>query len=121
MSFLSLTVSKQWNGPTLFVVKKPNGDLRIWLEPTNLNKYIVRHVCNSSTLDEVSFKLKDTKFFSVFNATKGFFHLPLNDRSKLLTAMLTLLGVYVFHVLMMGLSNSNDLFKSALRELLQGL
>ena len=35
--------------------------------------------------------------------------------------MLTPLGVYVFNVLVMGLSNSNDLSKSALREMLQGL
>ena len=34
--------------------------------------------------------------------------------------MLTPLGVYVFNVLAMGLSNSNDLFESALRELMQG-
>ena len=55
------------------VVKKPNGNLRICLDPTDLNKYIVRPVCNSNTLDEVSFKLKDVKFFLVFDATKGFF------------------------------------------------
>ena len=55
------------------VVKKPNGDLRICLDPTNLNIYIVRPVCNSNTLDEVSFKLKDTKFFLIFDGTKGFF------------------------------------------------
>ena len=40
------------------VVKKPSGDLRICLDPTNLNKYIVRPVCNSNTLDEVSFTSK---------------------------------------------------------------
>ena len=99
------------------VVKKPNGDLRICLDPTNLNTYIARPICNLNTFDEMSFKLKDAKF----DATKGFFHLPLNEKSKLLTAMLTPLGVYVFNVLAMGLSNSNDLFESALRELLQGL
>ena len=38
-----------------------------------------------------------------------------------LTAMLTPVGVYVFTVLAMGLSNSNDLFESALRESLQGI
>ena len=80
----------------------------------------MRPVCNLNTLDEVSFKVKDTKFFSVFDATKVF-HLPLDEKSKLLTARLTPLGVYVFDVLTMGLSNSNDLFESALRELLQGL
>ena len=57
----------------------------------------------------------------VFDATKYFFHLPLNEKSKLLTAMLTPIRVYVFNVLAMGLSISNDLFESALRELLQGL
>ena len=35
--------------------------------------------------------------------------------------MFTPIGVYVFDVLAMGLSNSNDLFESALKELLQGL
>ena len=69
----------------------------------------------------MSFKLKDTKFFLVFDATKGFFNLPLNEKSKLLTAMLTPLGVFVFNVLTLGLSNSNDLFESALREVLQGI
>ena len=58
------------------------------------------------------------KFFFVFDATKGFFHLLLNEKFNLLTAMLTPLGMYV---LTMGLSNANDLFESALRELLQGL
>ena len=69
----------------------------------------------------MSFKLKDTMFFSVFGATKGFFHILLNTKSKLLTAMLTPFRVYVFNVLTMSLSNSNYLFKSALRELLQDL
>ena len=32
------------------IVKKPNGSLRICLDPTDLNKYIVRPVCNSRTL-----------------------------------------------------------------------
>ena len=103
------------------IVKKLNGDFTICFDPTDLNQFIVCSVFNSNTLDKVSFKLKDAKFFSVFNATKGFFHLPLNERFKLLTIMLTPLGVYIFNVLAMGLSNSNDLFEFALRELLQVL
>ena len=59
--------------------------------------------------------------FSLFDATKDFFHLPLSDSSKLLMAMLTSVGVYVFNVLAMGLSNANNLFESALSELLKGL
>ena len=32
------------------IVKKPNGSLRICLDPTDLNKYIVCPVCNSKTV-----------------------------------------------------------------------
>ena len=80
----------------------------------NLNKYNVYPVCNSRTLDDVSHQLKDAKYFSVFDATKGFFHLPLSARLKLLTAMLTPEGVFVFNVPAMGLCNADDLFESAL-------
>ena len=71
-------------------------------------------VCNSRTLDDVSHQLKDAKYFSVFDATKGFFHLPLSAKSRLLTAMLTSECVYVFNVIAMGLCNAGDLFESAL-------
>ena len=108
-----------WNTPTpwlnsYIIVKKPNGSLRICLDPTDLNKYIVQPICNSRTLDDVSHQLKDAKYFSVFNATEGFFHLPLSAKSRLLTATLTPEGVYVFNVLAMGLCNAGDLFESAL-------
>ena len=63
--------------------------------------------------------LKDLKFFLVFSATKGFFHVPLNEKSKILTAMHTPIGVYVFNCLTVSLFNTSDLFESALRKLLQ--
>ena len=36
------------------IIKKPNRSLHICLDPTRLNEYILRPVCNSATLDEVS-------------------------------------------------------------------
>ena len=78
-------------------------------------------MCSSTTLDEVSHKVAGAKFFSVFDATKCFFHLPLSEKSKLLTVMLTPEAVYVFNVLSMGLCNSKDVFESALDQLLSHL
>ena len=40
--------------------------------------------------------------------------MPLDDKSKLLTAMLTPLGVFIYNVLAMGLSNVNDIFEQCL-------
>ena len=91
------------------------------LDPTDLNKEIIRPVCNSQTMDDVVHRLKDAKFFTVFNTSKVFFHIPLDQESKLLTAMLTPFSIYVYNVLAMGLSNVTDLFETCIHEVLQGL
>ena len=66
-------------------------------------------------------KLKHVKYFVVFYTSKGFFHVPLDQESKLLTAMLTPFGIYVYNILAMGLSNTTDLFETCIRDILQGL
>ena len=63
------------------VVRKPSGNLRICLDPTDLNPHIIRPVCNSNTLDDVVHKLRKAKYYAVFDATKGFFHVPLDDNA----------------------------------------
>ena len=94
------------------VVRKPSGKLRICLDPTDLNPH--RPVCNSNTLDNVVHKLRKAKYFAVFDDIKGFFHVALDDKSKLLTTMLIPLGVFIYNVLAMGLSNANDIFERCL-------
>ena len=98
------------------IVKKPNGSIRICLELTDLNKDIIRPVCNSQTMDDVVHRLKDAKYFAVFDTSKGFFHIPLDQESKLLTVRLTPFGIYVYNVLAMGLSNATDLFETCICE-----
>ena len=112
--------SPEWLN-SFVIVKKPNGSLCICLDPTNLNKYIVRPVCNSQTIDDVVHKLKDARYFAVFNTSKRFFHIPPDAESKVLTAMLTPFGIYVYNVLAMGLSNATDVFEMCICEVLQGL
>ena len=102
-------------------VTKENGSLRLCLDPTDLNQHIVRPVCPSYTLDEISYKLRNAKVFSVVDATKGFFQVPLSEESKLLTAMLTPLGVYVYNVLAMGLSLASDVFEQIIRKIISDL
>ena len=102
-------------------VRKPNGSLRICLDPTDLNKHIVQPVCNSYTLDEIIDKLKGSLFFAVFDTTKGFFHVPMDEKSKLLTVMLTPYGIYIYNVLAMGLADATDIFELCIHQLLQDL
>ena len=113
-------ISLEWLN-SFAIVKKPDRSLHVCLEPTDLNKEIIRPVCNAQTVDDVVHKLKDAKFFAVFDTSKGFFHVPLDAESKVLTAMLMPFGIYVYNVLAMGLSNATDLFETCMHEILQGL
>ena len=113
-------ISPEWLN-SFVIVKKPNDSLRICLDPTDLNKDIIRPLCNSQTMDDVVHSLKGAKFFTVFDTSKGFFHIPLDQESKLLTVMLTPFGIYIYNVLAMGLSNAVDLFETCISEVLQGM
>ena len=73
------------------------------------------------TLEDIVDKLKGATHFTVFNSTKSFFHVPLDEASKKLTAMLTPIGIFVYNVLAMGLSNVTDIFERCMREVVKNL
>ena len=75
-------ISQEWLN-SFVIVKKPNGSLYICLDPTDLHKDIIWLICNSQTMNDVVHRLKGAKFFAVFNTSKGFFHVPLDQESKL--------------------------------------
>ena len=51
---------------------------------------------------------------AVFDSTKGFFHVPLDEVSKMLTVMLTAVGIYIYNVMAMGPSDTTDIFESCI-------
>ena len=63
------------------IVKKPNGNLRVCLDSMDLNKHIIRLICNIKTLEEIIDMLKGSMYFAVFDSTKLFFHIPLDQIS----------------------------------------
>ena len=102
-------------------VDKEDTTLRVCLDPSGLNPCIIRPVFNSYTLDEISYMLRDAKVFTVCDANKGFFQVPLAEESKTLTAMLTPEGVYIHNVLAMGLSLASDVFEMIIKDMIKGL
>ena len=103
------------------IVKKPNGNLRVCLYPTDLNKNIIRPVCNMRTLEKIIDLLKGSVYFALFDSTKSLFHVPIDDDSKQLTAMLTPIGINLYNILAMGLSNATDIFETCMRNIVDGL
>ena len=106
---------------SFIIVKMPNGNLKVCLDPTSLNKSIIRPVCNMRTLEEIIDLLKGSVYFAVFDSTKSFFHVPIDDDSKQLTVMLTPIGIYLYTILAMGLLNATDIFETCMRNIVDGL
>ena len=84
----------------------------------DLNPNIVRPMCNARTLDMIINLLKDVVCFAVFDSTKGFVHVPMDEASKLLTAMFVPVGIYIYNVLARGLSNATDIYESCILQIL---
>ena len=73
------------------------------------------------TLEDIIDHLKDATHFAVFDSTKSFFHIPLDEASKKLTAMLTPVSIFVYNVLAVGLSNTTDIFEKCMIDIVKGL
>ena len=106
---------------SFMIVKKPHSNLRVCLDPTDLNKHIIHPIYNIRTLEEIIDMLKGSMYFAVFDSTKSFFHVPVDYESKQLTAMLTPIGIYLYNVLAMGLNNATDIFEKCMRNIVDGL
>lgn len=87
---LKLTVVEKVNEPTewlnpIVIVGKPNGEIRVCLDPQPLNAAILREHYRLPTLEEVTVKMKGASYFSTLDANKGFWQIRLTEESSKLT------------------------------------
>ena len=95
--------------------------LRVCLDPRDLNKWAKREHYRSKTVDEVVTKLNGAKFFTIVDAKKGYWHVPLDEESSYLTTFSTPFGRYRFKRLPFGLVVSQDVFQKQLDTAFEGL
>lgn len=103
------------------VVQKPNGKLRIFLDPQPLNVALQREHFNLPTFDDVLPNLKNARLFSKLDVREAFWHVRLDEQLSLLTTMITPYGRYRWACLPFGLSVSSEIFQRKLNEALEGL
>ena len=76
--------------------RKANGQLRICLNPKDLNKAIRRDYHVTPTLEEILPKFKGEKFFSILDAKSGYWNVALDEPSSYLTTFNLPFGRYRF-------------------------
>lgn len=106
----------------LVCVEKPNASkLRICTDPKVLNDYIKRPHYPMRTIDGVTAKLAGATYFTVIDATKGYYSCQLTEESSMLTPFATPFGRYRYLRMPMGLKSSQDVLNRKMDEALEGL
>jgi len=100
---------------------KKNGDIRICIDPRELNKALIRERFTLPILDDALHELGQSRFFSKADLSAGFHHVELDYESSLLTTFQTYYGRYRWTRLPFGLSVSSEIFGRKLLEALDGL
>lgn len=93
------------------IVEKPNGKLRVCLDPRELNKCIKLDQFPIPTVNDIELKLGGKSLFTVLDMKDGFFQVELDEASSLLTTFITPFGKYKFKRLPFGLNVSPEVFQ----------
>ena len=96
---------------SMVTVRKKNGKVRICIDPSDLNKAIMREHFPMNTIEDIATRLTGAKIFSTLDANSGYFQVKLTDRSSRLTTFNTPFGRYRYLRMPMGAKCSAEIFQ----------
>ncbi len=115
-----VTEPSAWCHP-MQIAYKPDGRLRICMDPRYLNKFLERAIYPFPSLDQVFSSVKGAKVFSKIDLTWGFWNLRLDEESAKLCTFVTPWGVFRYRRLPFGVSPAPEVFHRVIADVLQGL
>ena len=102
-------------------VKKKTGDLRVCLDPKDLNENIKREHYQIPKREEITCEMAGAKYFSKMDASQGFWQLKLDPESSKLCTFNTPFGRYCFLRLPFGIISAPEIFHRAMESIIEGL
>ena len=91
--------------------RKPNGEVRVCLDPSNLNKAIIREHHKPMTVEEIAHKLAGATVYTKADALKAFLQIHLTHEASLLTTFNSHRGWLRFLRMLFGAKMSQDVFQ----------
>lgn len=91
------------------------------MDPTELNKNVKRRHYPLKTLEEVAAKVHGSRFFTKLDCNKGFWQIPVTERTSNYLAFSTPWGRYKYLRLPFGLSSSPEVFSENMCKTLEGI
>lgn len=105
---------------SLVIVHEQNGDLRLCLDPKQLNAAIMRPHFQIPSFEEITSKMSGAKFFSTLDSRNGFWHVMLDEQSSELTTFNTPYGRFKFLRLPYGLCSASEVFQQKMKQIFEG-
>ena len=108
------------SAPTMLVPKK-NGKLRFVIDYRQLNKQTIKSCWPIPSIEEIFDTLEGSAYFSTVDMSCGFYHLPMDEKSRYFTSFSTPFGSYKWLRMLMGLTGSRHTFQSLMEHVSVGL
>lgn len=103
------------------VVVRRSKKIRICLDPSDVNKNILRRHFPLNTLEEIAADIKGSKYFTLLDCRKGFWHIKVSERTQKYLVFSTPWGRYKCKRLPFGLSSAPEVFQEFMISLLKGV
>ena len=87
---------------------------------TGLNRAVQREIYPMKSVQENLAKLANARFFTKLDANSGFWQIPLDTESRLLTTFITQVGHFAFNRLQFGITSVPEIFQRTMSKILQG-
>ena len=122
-SMLTMGVIERSEAPyasPLVLVKKTDGTYRVCVNFKPLNTVTVFDPEPMMSPDEIFPKLAGSNFYSTFDFSKGYWAIPMEEKSKDYTSFITSRGLMRFKVMPFGMVNAGSTYNRMVRKLLKG-
>ena len=123
---VSLGVIEKVDKPTdwvnsIVIVEKSNGDIRLCLDPKDLNRAVKREFSQMPTAEEIMSQMSGATIFSKLDASAGYWQVKVDEASSDLLAFNTPFGRFKFKRLPFGVHCASEVFSKRISEILDGL
>ena len=106
---------------SLVIVEKPNGKLRICLDPRPLNRAIKREHFQLPTTENILSRMSGARYFSKLDASQGYWHIKVDEESSKLLTFATPFGRYRFKRLPFGIHSASEIFQVEIANIIAGI
>ncbi|XDV53655.1 hypothetical protein PO909_022102 [Leuciscus waleckii] len=110
----------EWVSSMVATNKKQTKDIRICIDPKDLNTALKRPHHPMRTVEEVASQMANATLFSVLDAKSSFWQISLDSKSSLLTTFSTPFGRYRFLRMPFGINSASEVFQRAMEQIFAG-